>query len=252
MLNIIRRSQIVGSRVIDSATAAQLGYLEEVWSDELGHVAYLSGEVGYLSLAQVSGVGGDAVSVFHRLAIAPPPNLRRWYRRPVQSSLGLPLGWVEDFLFDWHTGEISAYILAGDIAAPFGDRAVLFPEDVEAIVAEAIIVREGSEDRLKSESEGLKGFLSEKSRQVQDLVHTMGDRLHDLISPQDKPEVVRVKIKDASDELAASGHHDRPALQEATDFLHHQWESLQHSISRAGQRAKSALDRAWTNLAGEK
>jgi hypothetical protein len=158
---------------------------------------------------------------------------------------------VEDFLFDWQTGEISAYILAGDIATPFGDRAVLFPEDVETIVAEAMIVREGGEDCLKSESEGLKGFLSEKSRQVQDLVHTMGDRLHDLISPQDRPEIVRVKIKDESDELAASGHHDRHALQEATDFLHHQWESLQHSISRAGQRAKSALDRAWTNLAGK-
>jgi uncharacterized protein YrrD len=252
MLNIIRRSQVVGLQVIDSTTAAQLGYLEEVWSDSSGHVAYLSGEGGYLSLAQVSGVGGDAVSVFHRLTIESPENLRRWYRLPVQTSLGLPLGWVEDFLFDWHTGEISAYILAGDIAAPFGDRAVLFPEDVEAIVAEAIIVREGSENRLKSESEGLKGFLSEKSRQVQDLVHTMGDRLHDLISPQDKPEVVRIKIKDVSDELLASGRHDRNVLQEATEFLHHQWESLQHSISRVSHRAKSALDKAWVNLAEKK
>ncbi|WP_404790118.1 photosystem reaction center subunit H [Altericista sp. CCNU0014] len=252
MLNIIRRSQIVGSRIVDSTTADRLDYLEEVWSDSSGHVTYLSGKEGYLSLAQVSGVGGDAVSVFHRLAIEPSENLRCSYRLPVQSSLGLPLGWVEDFLFDWHTGEISAYILAGDIAAPFGGRAVLFPEDVEAVVAEAIIVREGSEDRLKSESEGLKGFLSEKSRQVQDLVRTMGDRLHNPISPQDKPEVVRVKIKAVSDELATSGHHDRHALQEATDFLHHQWESLQHSISRAGHRAKSALDKAWINLAGKK
>jgi sporulation protein YlmC with PRC-barrel domain len=252
MLNIIRRSQVVGSQVIDSTTADRLGYLEEVWSDSSGNVAYLSGEGGYLSLAQVSGVGGDVVSVFHRLTIESPENLRCWYRLPVQTSLGLPLGWVEDFLFDWHTGEISAFILTGDIAAPFGDRAVLFPEDVEAIVAEAIIVREGSEDRLKSESEGLKGFLSEKSRQVQDLVRAMGDRLHDLISPQDKPEVVRVKIKDASDELAASSHHDRQALQEATDFLHHQWESLQHNISRAGHRAQSALDKAWAHLAWKK
>jgi uncharacterized protein YrrD len=251
MLNTIRRSQIVGATVIDSTTAARLGYVEEVWLDESGRVAYLSGEVGYFPLAQVSGVGENTVSVFHQLAIESPDNLRSGYRFPVRSTLGNPLGWVDDFLFDWQTGDIAAYVLTGETAAP-DDRSVLFAEDTDTEGWDAIIVREGMDYPLKSESEGLKGFLSEKSRQVRDLVRTMGDRLHHVISPDDKPEVVHIKIKEASDELAASDHHDRHALQEATEFLHDQWESLQHSLSRTSHRAARSLDSAWKQLTGNK
>jgi hypothetical protein len=158
---------------------------------------------------------------------------------------------VEDFLFDWQTGEIVAYILGGEAAVPFGGRAVLSPEDVQEIAISQAIVRADTKDRLKSESEGLKGLLSEKSHQVRKLVKTMGDRLHDLISPHEHPEVVRVKIKTVSDELAASGEHDRHALKEATDYLHEQWHHLQQSISRAGSRTKAALDSAWRQLTGK-
>jgi hypothetical protein len=90
--------------------------------------------------------------------------------------------------------------------------------------------------------------LSEKSHQVRNLVNEISNRLHDLISPHDKPEVVRVKIKEVSDELASSGEHDNHTLKEASDFLHEQWQHLQQSISRAGSRAKSALDSAWKQL----
>jgi hypothetical protein len=62
---------------------------------------------------------------------------------------------------------------------------------------------------------------------------------------------VRVKIKTVSDELAASGEHDRHALKEATDYLHEQWHHLQQSISRAGSRTKAALDSAWRQLTGK-
>jgi sporulation protein YlmC with PRC-barrel domain len=159
MLNIIRRSQILGATVIDSATAARLGDVEEVWLDESGRVAYLSGESGYLSLAQIAGVGENAVSVFHRLTVESPANLRSGYRLPVRSALGTPLGWVDDFLFDWQTGDIAAYILIGDSATPL--------EDAEADRFDTIIVRQKMKYPLKSESEGLRGFLSEKSCQVQ-------------------------------------------------------------------------------------
>jgi hypothetical protein len=163
-------------------------------------------------------------------------------------SLSTPLGWVEDFLFDWETGDIAAYILGGEIAAPFGGRAVLFPDDVEAIDAEVIVIKEEAKDRLQSESEGLKGFLSEKSQQVKNLVKRMGDRLHSLISPQDKPEVVRVKIKEVRDELVQSGQHDRNALEEASEFLQDKWVDFQHSLSRTGKRMKQAIDSAWQRL----
>ncbi|MBF2020365.1 MAG: PRC-barrel domain-containing protein [Hydrococcus sp. C42_A2020_068] len=253
MFSVVRYSQIIGLIAVDSSTASRLGEVEEVWLDELGRIAYLSSAEGYLSLEQVSGVGTTAISIYGRIYDrAAPMNLRRLHRLVMRSTLDEPLGWIEDFLFDWHTGEIVAYILAGDIAESFGGRAVLYPEDVLEIVSERIVIREGAKDRLKSEAEGLKGFLSEKSDRVRHLVKIISDRLHDLISPHDKPEVVRVKIETVSDELANSDEHDRHALQEATDFLQEQWQHLQQSISRASSRAKSALDSAWKQIAGKR
>ncbi|MEM9164676.1 MAG: hypothetical protein AAGC54_16620, partial [Cyanobacteria bacterium P01_F01_bin.4] len=169
------------------------------------------------------------------------------------------------FLFDWHTGEIAAYILAGDIANPLGKltlqrfstgeappaqhRAVLAPDDVKTITVAAVVLETGAPARLRSEAEGLKGFLSEKRHPVRQLVHELSERLHDLVSPHDQPEVVRVKIKTVGDEMA--GHDDHPALQEAIDFLHDQWESLQQQVRRASDRAQTALESAWEHLTGK-
>jgi uncharacterized protein YrrD len=248
MLNVVRRSQIIGWMTIDSSTASRFGAVEEVWLNDSGRIAYFSGGEEYLPLEQVAGVGMGAVSVYHRLVADTPGNLRRLHQITVQSAQGEALGWVEDFLFDWQTGEITAYILGGEIATSFGGQAVLYPEDVEEIASDRVIIQQEAKDKLYSEADGLKGFFSEKSQQVKHLVQMIGDRLHHLISPDDKPEVVRVKIKSVSDEVASSGNHSHHALQEATEFLQEQWHSLQQSISRAGSRAKSALDNAWKQL----
>ncbi|RMF21659.1 MAG: photosystem reaction center subunit H [Cyanobacteria bacterium J083] len=248
MMNVIRRSQIIGLSTMDASTATAYDQVEEVWVDENGRVVYLAGIAGYTPLEQVAVIGSDAVLTYATSLFEPPSDLVRLNRLQVTSPLSDPLGWIEDFLFDWETGEIAAYIVGGDIAEPFGGRAVLFPEDVETIDAEVVVIKEEAKDRLKSEAEGLKGFLSEKSQQVKNLVGTMGNRLRSLISPQDKPEVVHVKIKKVSDELAASGKHDKNALAEATEFLQDKWSDLQQSVSRTGQRMKSALDSAWKKL----
>ncbi|MBU7585885.1 MAG: photosystem reaction center subunit H [Nostoc sp. TH1S01] len=248
MLNVVRRSQIIGWIAIDSSTANSFGELEEVWLDDSGRIAYLSGGETYLPVEKIAGVGMGAVSMYYPPVIETPENLQRLHEITVESTLGEPLGWVEDFLFDWQTGEIAAYIVAGEIAAPFGGCAVLYPEDVEEIAIDKVIIREDVKHQLEAESEGLKGFFSEKSQQVQHLVHIIGDRLHHLISPSDKPEVVRVKIKEVSDEVATSTNHPHHALQEATEFLQEQWHSLQQSIARAGERAKSSLDAAWKQI----
>jgi len=248
MLNVVRRSQVQGLIAMDSSTISHLGEIEEVWLDATGKVAYLAGSTGYLPLAQVSNISHQALSTYGRLVVDSPTDLQRLYQLVVQSSQGEPLGWVEDFLFNWHTGDIVAYILAGPLAESWGEPVVAYPEDVAEITLAYLQLDEGVQERLKPESEGLRGFLSEKSHQVQHLVKVMGDRLHHLITPHDKPEIVRVKVKQVSEELATSGEHDHHALQEATTYLHEQWESLQHSISRAGERAKVAFDAAWKHL----
>jgi uncharacterized protein YrrD len=249
MFNVIRRSQIIGLTAMDSGTATRYGSVEEVWSDDNGRVVYFASDAGYTPFEQIAIIGPDALLTYSELAITPPPCLRRLHRMTVRTpSLSTPLGWVEDFLFDWETGDIAAYILGGDIAAPFGGRAVLFPDEVEVIEAEVIVIKEDAKNRLKSESEGLKGFLSEKSQQVKNLVKRMGNRLHSLISPQDQPEVVRVKIKEVRDELSQSGQHDKNALEEASEFLQDKWEDWQHSLSNAGTRMKQGIDLAWKRL----
>jgi hypothetical protein len=248
MLNVVRRSQIIGWKAIDSSSITHFDEVEEVWLDDSGRIAYLSGGETYLPVEGIAGVGMGAVSIYSAPMTDTPENLRRLHEITVESTLGEPLGWVEDFLFDWQTGEIAAYIVAGELADAFGGRAVLYPEDVEEIATDKVIIREDVPEQLQGESEGLKGFLSEKSQQVQTLVNMIGDRLHHLISPHDQPEVVRVKIKQVSDEVAASTHHPHHALQEATEFLQAQWHSLQQNISRAGNRAKSSLDTAWKKI----
>ncbi|NEU83144.1 PRC-barrel domain-containing protein [Nostoc sp. UIC 10630] len=248
MLNVVRRSQIIGCMAIDGSTADFVGELEEVWLDDSGRIAYFSGGETYLPVEGIAGVGMGAVSVYYPPVIDTPENLRCLHEIKIESTLGETLGWVEDFLFDWQTGEIAAYIVAGEIATPFGGRAVLYPEDVEEITTDKVIIREDVQNQLRGESEGLKGFFSEKSQQVQHLVHIIGDRLHHLIAPEDKPEVVRVKIKEVSDEVAASTNHAHHVLQEATEFLQEQWHSLQQSIARAEERAKASLDAAWKQI----
>lgn len=255
MLNVVRRSQLHGLIAMDGSTISHLGEVEEVWLDETGKVAYLSGSAGYIPLEQVANISNQALSTYGRLIVDAPANLQRLYQLSVHSSRGEPIGWIEDFLFDWHTGEIAAYILAGQIAESLRESIVLYPEDVEEIAVGYLVMREGTQERLKSEAEGLRGFFSEKSDQVKHLVKVIGDRLHHLVSPSDHPEVVRVKVKQVSqevgDELAASGDHDHSALQEATAYLHEQWESLQKNISRSGSRAKTALNSAWKRLTGQ-
>ncbi|MEQ8962456.1 MAG: hypothetical protein RLP02_31785 [Coleofasciculus sp. C2-GNP5-27] len=252
MLNVVRRSQMIGLRAVDRTTATNFNTIEEVWVDDTGRAAYLAGTQGYTPLEQVEVIEPDAVLTYSRTVVEPPANLRPLHRLAVRSPNTDSSGWVEDFLFDWETREIAAYILGGDIATPFGERAVLFPEDVAAINSEVIILQDGASERLKSESEGLKGFLSEKSQQVKTLVNAMNSRLRSLISPGDKPDVVRVKIKQVSDELEASGQHNKNALAEAREFLQDKWESLQHSASRAKARVKLVLDSAWTQIARKK
>lgn len=249
MFNVIRRSQIVGLMAMDSSTATRYGSVEEVWIDDSGRVVYFASDAGYTPFEQVATIGPDALLTYSEVALTSPPSLRRLYRMAVRTpSLSTPLGWVEDFLFDWETGDIVAYILGGEIAAPFGGRAVLFPEDVDTIDAEAVVIKEDAKDRLKSESEGLKGFLSEKSQQVKNLVKRIGDRLAKLLSPQDSPEVVRLKIKEIGNELGQSGRHDKNALEEASEFLQDKWQDFQHSLSQTGKRMKRAIDAAWKEL----
>ncbi len=247
-MNVIRRSQVIGLMAMDGSTASEYDCIEEVWLDESGRVIYLGGREGYIPIEQISIVGDDAVLTYSSSFLKPETNLFHLNQMRVSYPASDPLGWLEDFLFDWETGEIAAYVLGGDIAEPFGGRAVLFPDDIETINAEVIVIKEEAKNRLQSEAEGLKGFISEKSRQVKHLVRKIGDRLRSLIHPQDEPEVVHVKIREVSDELTESGKYDRDALTEATKFLQDKWSDLQHSIGRTSKRMQSALDSSWQEL----
>ena len=121
MLSIIRYSQMIGLVAVDSSTAIHLGEVQDVWADEDECIVYLSCTQGYVPLVQVAGVSTQAVSTYGNLAISPPKTLRRLHQLAVHSSSHKPIGWVKDFLFDWHTGEIAAYVLAGNVAESIGD-----------------------------------------------------------------------------------------------------------------------------------
>lgn len=246
MINIVRRSQIVGLTTMDGSTATQYDRVESVWLDGEGKVVYLKGSQGYTPIEQISVVGDDAVLTYSNEVVQSPQNLRRIDRMEVSTLTSAPLGWVEDFLFDWESGDVVAYVLAGTIGEPFGGTAVLYPDDVKIIDGKTIILKEGAKNRLQSEKEGLKGFISEKSQQVKHLVKKMSDRLRNYISADDKAEAIKGKIKQVSDELA--GSVDKKALAEATEFLQDKWQELQKTATSAGKRIKFAANAAWREL----
>ena len=246
MINVVRRSQIVGLSTMDGSTATQYDRVEEVWLDENGKVVYLKGSQGYTPIEQISVVGDDAVLTYSNEVVQFPKNLRRIYRMEVSTPTSAPMGWIEDFLFDWELGDVVAYVLGGAIADPFGGTAVLFPNDVKIIDGEVIILQEGAKNRLKSEKEGLKGFLSEKSQQVKNTVKKMSHRLRESINADDKAETVKNKIARISEELKDSV--DKQTLAEATEFLQSKWQELQQTAIDAGKRMKSAANAAWKEL----
>ncbi|MBD2280104.1 MULTISPECIES: hypothetical protein [Nostocales] len=99
MLNVVRRSQIIGSIAIDSSTSARFAELEEVWLDDSGRIAYFSGEEAYLPVQGIAGIGMGAVSIYYHPVPDIPDNLHRLHQITVESALGETQGWVEDFLF---------------------------------------------------------------------------------------------------------------------------------------------------------
>ena len=251
MLSVIRYSQIIGLVVIDSARAAHLGKVQEVWANRSGKISFLSTTQGYFPLEQWAGISPKLISIYGHLVVNPPEKMQRLHQLAVQSAHHESIGWIEDFLFDWYTGEIKAYVLAGNIAEPFGGRAVLIPHDIHEITAEAVILEEDAPNRLRSEAVGLKGFLSEKKHPVRQVVHELSDHLHELIVPSDRPMDVQVKIKTLGEEMLRLGHVDEHSLKEAINFLHDQWESLQHQIHQSSSRAQKAFESAWENLTGK-
>lgn len=248
MLTVVRHSQIQGLTAIDRATLSNLGPIQDTWVDGSQRVIYLSSPVGYLPLDQVADISPNVISTYGRLVVENPGQLQRLSRLSVQSFRGDQLGWVEDFLFDWHTGEIAAYVLAGRSVEPLGEHAVFYPDDVAAIAADCLRLRQDAHTGLVPESEGLQGLLSETPPPVRSLVKELSDRLRPLVSPHDHPEAVRVKVKAVSEELAAAGEHPPAILARATALLQQNWSSLQHSLARSGQRAKTALDNARRHL----
>ena len=57
MMNVIRRSQIIGLTTMDGSTATEYDRIEEVWLDENGRVVYLAGKEGYRLYSLGASIG---------------------------------------------------------------------------------------------------------------------------------------------------------------------------------------------------
>lgn len=251
MLNLIRRSQIVGLMTREKESHVFLDRVKEVWSDPTGRVAYLSCTKGYARLQQVAETESNAIYTCDRWrSEETPSNLRCLHRLNVYSLRREYVGWVKDFIFDWQTGEIKAYILAGKITGRcrLNRKVVLLPEDVEVMEANGIVIKQNAQKRIKSASEGLKGFLCEKSPQVQKLVKYMSDRLHPYISSNENSDIIRYKIKLFANELALNSQYNKHDILKATEFVQQYWKDIACSRDRSKQAAQSSLEAAWKQI----
>jgi sporulation protein YlmC with PRC-barrel domain len=251
MLNLIRRSQVVGLMTIEKENNTFLDRVKEVWSDPTGRVAYLSCTKGYARLQQVTETASNAIYTCDRWrSVKTPSNLRCLHRLNVYSLRREYVGWVKDFIFDWQTGEIKAYILAGKITGRcrFNRKVVLLPEDVEVMEANGIVIKHNAQKRIKSASEGLKGFLCEKSPQVQKLVKYMSDRLYPYISVEDRSDVISFKIYLFANELSLDPTYNRHELFKATEFVQKYWKDIAYSLNHSKEVAQSSLEEAWKQI----
>lgn len=235
MTNVVRYSQLLGLLTIDGATGTRCGYAEELWMDGQGRVVYLSSQQGYVPLEHILRIDPDIVLASRYWSDIRPRNLHALHQRPIDSNLGETIGWIEDFLFDWQTGEVVAYVVGGELARPYGEFAILDPRDVAAIDTRAVVLREGASRRLKSEAEGLTALLNQTSKTVKRLAKTVGDRLQTL-----RPDFPAVHPKSVHIPMDVTG--DRPSHENAPLK---QW---QHQMQRMGKRTKAALGAAWEEL----
>jgi uncharacterized protein YrrD len=247
MITVIRHSQAVKLKIRDNETGLIVDRIVDVWLDRTKRVAYLSSIEGYIRLQQITSIEAN-IAVGDRWLVNAPVNLINLHCLTIRSSSQEYLGWIEDFLFDWQTGEIVAYIIAGDIAADFGGRAVLFPQDIAAINADSIILKTDANERLQSESIGMQSFLCDKSQQVKNLVKSLGTRACNMIFSSDPPDMVRLKIEIVSNTMAIDDRCDRLALIEATQFVQQYWQILQESLNRSHNWATAALETAWKEI----
>jgi uncharacterized protein YrrD len=247
MITVIRHSQAVKLKIRDGETGSIVDRIVNVWLDRTGRVAYLALTKGYIRLQQITSIDAN-IAVCDRWLVNAPVNLIDLHCLAIRSLSGDYLGWIEDFLFDWQTGEISAYIIAGELAADFGGRAVLFPQHIAAFNADSITLKTGANERLESESIGMQGFLCEKSQLVRNLVKSLSDRACNMIFSNDPPELVRLKIEIVSNTIAIDDRIDRLALIEATQFVQQHWKILQESLNRSRNWATAALESAWKDI----
>ena len=182
MLNVVRRSQIQGLIAMDGSTISHLGEVEEVWLDDAGKVTYLSGSAGYLPLEQVANISNQALSTYGRLLVDAPENLQNLSQRAVHSSMGEPLGWVEDFLFDGRMDRQSRadllrkrlLALVGartlELLKPFGDLFMVRLQQLHRI--------DGAGFRPRAGSGGMLRFVAGRARRAFGLGLLSGCRRH--------------------------------------------------------------------------
>ena len=149
MVDTVRRSQLIGIETMDYETVTPYCSIDEVWVNPLGRVSYLTtNHQACIPIDQVSNITHNPV-LTHILSLMSQPNeLYRLHHVSVLTSPSqAPFGWVEDFLFDWTTGDITAYVICGDNTAHLDRRTMLFPDEVEQVVDEFMVLKADTNNR---------------------------------------------------------------------------------------------------------
>ncbi|MEN9245318.1 MAG: PRC-barrel domain-containing protein [Thermostichales cyanobacterium SRBZ-1_bins_19] len=166
---LLLRSQVLGTQVINQADAARVGIVSQVWVDpERQEVLVLSsreqafgGSTQTLYLGKVTAVGPDAILIpneeaFEDLDLS---DLERVVGSEVITEDGLRLGKVKDFQFDRLSGEITSLILSswgipllpGFLVSTYQ----LDAEEIRSMGRDRIMVRAGAETRLEQLSRSI-------------------------------------------------------------------------------------------------
>ncbi len=166
-----RRSQILGTQVINQASAARLGIIDQVWVDVIARQVVALGVLGpprplepgamvLMDLNQARAVGPDAILVDSEEAFESYPPVEEGLVKvvgfEVVTEAGVRLGKVKDFIFEPGSGFLSDLVLSnlgipllpGQIDSTY----LLASEEILEVGPRRLIAAEGAETQCVAET----------------------------------------------------------------------------------------------------
>ncbi|MEB3830919.1 PRC-barrel domain-containing protein [Phormidium sp. CCY1219] len=208
---VSKRSDLLDRRVINRATADEIGKLDELWLDPQSHkVVGFSCKAGFLGMKknffswnQIHTIGQDSVLInFDAEASAEekPEGVMNAIGHEVLTDTGTTAGQLVDYMIATQTGTVVSYLFkSSGWRGAVGGTYLLSPEDISSFGSKRLIVVESAVQEPQQYTEGMNQRLNKVGELLQnDYDKTMKDLRGLIKGAQDVSEQAQNRLQDVS------------------------------------------------------